>query len=91
VDDALWMSFELTSRPDEPAGEPASGDLVIATVSASSEPAPADAFPVSCQLKFDDTVVAKGTAHLRQVPRQDGSGLTAELVAGTMTLAVRTK
>jgi hypothetical protein len=91
VDDASWMSFDLTSRPDAPAGEPAIGELVIATVSASSESVPADVVPMSCQLEFDDVVVAKGTAHLRQVPREDGSGFTAEIVAGSMTLAVRTR
>jgi hypothetical protein len=88
ADDAMWMSFDLASRADA-SHDPAKGDLVTATVSTSTDGA--DGSPMSCQLEFDDIVVAKGTARLRQVPREDGSGLSAEVVAGSMTLAVRTK
>ena len=36
---------------------------------------------VNAQLKgVEVREIAKGTAHLRQLPREDGSGLTAEVV-----------
>ena len=73
------------------APDPAKGDMVIATVSTPISSAAPDASPVSCPLEFSDAVIAKGPAHLRQVPREDGSGLTAEVVAGTIDVAVRTK
>ena len=85
ADDALWMSFALTSRRDATAAD--SGDAVIATVSQLASP-PADASPVACRLEFNGAVVAMGTALLQQQPREDGLGVAT---AGTMRLAVRTK
>ena len=77
--------------PDPAKGDTKKGDIVIATVSRPTSSAAPDGSPVSCQLGFGDAVIAKGTAHLRQVRREDGSGLTAEVVAGSIDFAVRTK
>ena len=85
ADDALWMSFALSSSREAAAAD--NGDAVIATVSQLASP-PADALPVACQLEFNGAVVAKGTALLQQQPREDGLGVAT---AGTMRLAVRTK
>ena len=85
-DDALRLSFDLTSRPDADASK---GDMVTATVRSAGSAV--EGSSLACQLEFDGAVIAKGTAVLRQEPRQADSSLTTELVVGTMTLAVRTR
>jgi hypothetical protein len=88
ADDAMWLSFDMASQPD-PDTKPL-GELVTATVTQSPDAA-ADGVPVACQLEFNNKVIAKATAVLRQVPRQPDSGLSTPVVAGAITLAVRQK
>ena len=90
ADDAMRLSFDLSSTPDAHADAPA-GDTVTATVTATASAPLAEATALACQLEWDGAVIAKGTAYLRQVPRDGGSGPASSSVQGTMTLAVKTK
>jgi hypothetical protein len=85
--DALRLSFDVSSRPDEDA---AKGDRVTATVS-TAPAVPADASTIACHLAFDGQIIAHGTASLAQSPRPEGSLLNTALVNGTMALVVRTR
>ena len=86
-DDAQWLSLKLGSQPDADA----KSDLITATVLAAAATANPDGTPIACQLEFKGTVIAKGMAHLRQVPRQDGLNLPTDTVEGSFDIAVRTK
>jgi hypothetical protein len=89
TDDALWLSFDLSSEPDPDLSDAGQGDIVIATVTAPARSI--DAPTMSCQLEFNGAVVAAGTAALEQVSRESASGLATPKVIGAMTLAVRTR
>jgi hypothetical protein len=91
TDDAMRLSFDLSSRPDAQVADAPAGDTVTATVTATASAPPTDATALACQLEWDGAVIAKGTAFLRQVPRDGGNGVTSSSVEGTMTLAVKTK
>ena len=87
-DDALRLSFALESKPDPGAPETKT-DIVTATVTPNV--APIDGTTVACQLEWDDAVIAKGIAVLRQVERDDGATVGFKTVAGSMTIQVKTK
>ena len=91
ADDALRLSFDLASQPDANTSDANTGDLVTATVTATPSAPPENATTLACQLEWDGAVIAKGTAHLRQVPRDGGNSVASSSVEGTMTLAVKTK
>ena len=82
--DARWLSLRLATEP-ESTGK---SDLVTATI---LSPAAVDQGPTAivCQLEFKGSIVAKGTAFLRQVPRTQPSDLRTDLIEGTLNLAVR--
>jgi hypothetical protein len=85
ADNALQLSLRIASHADSKSNK----DQVLATViGAAEQPAP-DASAVSCQLEFHGKVIAKGMAHLRQTPRQDGSDLLTDVVEGTFDIAAR--
>jgi hypothetical protein len=82
---ALQLSLRIASHADAKSNT----DQVSATVlTAAEQPAP-DSSAVSCQLEFHGQVIAKGMAHLRQTPRQDGSDLPTDVVEGTFDIAAR--
>jgi hypothetical protein len=85
-DDAQWLSLRLGSQPDSDGKT----DLITATVLAAAEASPS-ATPIVCQLEREGAIIAKGIAHLRQLPRQDGLNLLTDTVDGTFDIAVRTK
>jgi hypothetical protein len=87
ANDTRWLSLRLATRPDS-AGKT---DLITATILSAASNAEADTSTISCQLEFQDAIVAKGTAYLRQVPRQQVSAVPTDLVEGTLNLAVRMK
>jgi hypothetical protein len=79
TDDALWLAFELSSQADPNATD--GGSIVTARVSPATA---VDGASVTCQLEFDGSVIAKGSAQLQ---RQAGSAQ----VGGTMRFAVKTR
>ena len=85
----MWLLFDLASQPDP--NSKTSAEIVTATVTQSPPSDTGDGTAVSCQLEFNSAVIAKGTAVLREIPREPGSTLTTPAVAGTMTLAVKKK
>jgi hypothetical protein len=84
ADDALRLSLNVTTRPDATA----QNDSVLATVMSGAAVA-ADGAPIACQLELHRAVIGKGTAYLRQTPRQDGSALGTDLIEGRFDIAVR--
>jgi len=85
ADNALQLSLQVATHPDLTSHT----DQVSATVVASPEQLAVDASALSCQLEFHGKVIAKGVAHLRQTPRQDGSDLPTDIVEGTFDIAAR--
>ena len=82
--DAMWMAFELSSRPNPAAAD--GGSIVTARVAPA---ATVEGSAITCQLEFDGAVIAKGSAQLQQLPRADGASGTQ--VGGTMRFAVKTQ
>jgi hypothetical protein len=85
ADDALQLSLNVATHSDLTSNT----DQVSATVIAAGEQPASDASAVWCQLEFHGKVIAKGVAHLRQTPRQDGSDLPTDIVEGTFDIAAR--
>ena len=85
ADDAQWLSVDLGNQPDLAKKT----ELVTATILATAREVDPDTTPLACQLEFQGAIIAKGFAHLRQVPRQDASGLPTDVVHGMMDIAVR--
>ena len=84
--DTRWLSLSLATRP-ESTGK---SDLVTATI-LSTRTADAGSTGIVCQLEFQGSIVAKGIAFLRQVPRTQASDLRTDLIEGTLDLAVRVR
>ena len=87
ADDALRLSLKVATWPDAAA----KNDAVLATVMSTTATPTPDATPITCQLEFHGAVIGKGTAYLRQRPRQDGSELVTDLVEGSFDIAMRKK
>ena len=84
--DARWLSLRLATEP-EPTGK---SDLVTATILPTLTADPGST-GIICQLEFQGSIVAKGTAFLRQLPRTQASDLRTDLIEGTLDLAVRVR
>ena len=82
--DARWLSLGLATRPDSTG----KSDLITATIRSTAAADPGST-AIVCQLEFQGSIVAKGTAFLRQVPRTQASDLPTDLIEGTLNLAVR--
>jgi len=82
---ARQLSLKIASHADAKSNT----DQVSATVLSAAEQPEPDATAVSCQLEFKGKVIAKGVAHLRQTPRQDGVDLPTDVVEGTFDIAAR--
>ena len=84
--DARWLSLGLATEP-EATGK---SDLVTATILSAATADPGST-RIVCQLEFQGSIVAKGTAFLRQVSRTQPSELRTDLIEGTLSLAVRVR